>query len=265
MEFAFLNGILRSAYMPPIDSFFADGYINYYYYGQFMVAVLIKFVGLDPAVGLTWRSRRSTAMVAVGAACVVYNCVALVQRARGWQAPASRTAFGFGLIGSVLLVGIGNLAGAAQYISSAFPALATAVLPVLVKLQLISADFTNVGAGAGYSYSNPSRVMGIAAGQAHQTTINEFPFWTFLFADLHPHLIGLAFTILVAALALNLMLGAWRWPVWRAMDQSALDATATVAATPGAPVSGSPPRSGWSQALVQLWGAGRWMRSCASG
>ena len=223
MEFAFLNGILRSPYMPPIDSFFADGYINYYYYGQFMVAVLIKFVGLDSAVGFNLAIPTFFAMVIAGAACVVYNCVTLVQRARGWRGPASRTAFGFGLLGAIMLGAMGNLAGAGLYIASAFPQVAAAVLPIFVKLNILSSNFT-VSSG-NYNYWAPRTVIGTLPPT--QTTINEFPFWTFLFADLHPHLISMAFTILVAALALNLMLGAWRWPVLRAMEQAALDTTAT--------------------------------------
>jgi YYY domain-containing protein len=35
-------------------------------------------------------------------------------------------------------------------------------------------------------------------------TINEFPFWSYLFADLHPHLIAMPITILVAAVAYEL-------------------------------------------------------------
>jgi YYY domain-containing protein len=48
---------------------------------------------------------------------------------------------------------------------------------------------------AGFNYWDPSRVVGF--------TINEFPYWSFLFADLHPHMINLPFTVLVLALALN--------------------------------------------------------------
>src|SRR5207248_9255587 len=52
MEFGFLNATLRSPWMPPADPFFAGGYINYYYYGQFVMAVMIKLLGVDPAIGI---------------------------------------------------------------------------------------------------------------------------------------------------------------------------------------------------------------------
>ena len=43
-----------------------------------------------------------------------------------------------------------------------------------------------------------------------QIAINEFPFWTFLFGDLHAHLISLPFQVLAVGLAANLVLGARR-------------------------------------------------------
>ena len=49
----------------------------------------------------------------------------------------------------------------------------------------------------GYNYWDPSRVI--------PNTINEFPYWSFLFADLHPHMIGIGFTVLFLALAFCLL------------------------------------------------------------
>jgi uncharacterized membrane protein len=50
----------------------------------------------------------------------------------------------------------------------------------------------------GFDYWASSRVI--------PQTINEFPYWTFLFADLHPHLIALPFGVLVVGLAANWVL-----------------------------------------------------------
>jgi YYY domain-containing protein len=57
-----------------------------------------------------------------------------------------------------------------------------------------------------WPYWNPSRIM--TNGE-----INEFPFFTFLYADLHAHLIGLPFTLLALGLAVAVVLRKAR-PLW---------------------------------------------------
>ena len=54
-----------------------------------------------------------------------------------------------------------------------------------------------------------------AASRVIPNTINEFPLWTFVFADLHPHMIAMPFGLLVVGLALNwvaveLETGSWK-------------------------------------------------------
>ncbi len=47
------------------------------------------------------------------------------------------------------------------------------------------------------------------AGGFHEV-IDEFPFFSFLHADLHPHVLAIPFNLMAVAVALNLMLGGWR-------------------------------------------------------
>ncbi|MCX6031356.1 MAG: DUF2298 domain-containing protein [Chloroflexi bacterium] len=78
--------------------------------------------------------------------------------------------------------------------------------PVIVYVDAIARGLGRLLAGAtlpGYDYWQPSRVI--------PYTINEFPLWTFLFADLHPHLIAMPFGMLVVGIALNWILEAGSW------------------------------------------------------
>ncbi len=43
-----------------------------------------------------------------------------------------------------------------------------------------------------------------------QEVIDEFPFFSFLLGDLHPHVLAIPFNLLAVAIALNLFLGGWR-------------------------------------------------------
>ena len=50
MDFAYFNAVLRSTVFPPIDPWFAGGYINYYYFGYVIVGVPTLLLGVVPSL-----------------------------------------------------------------------------------------------------------------------------------------------------------------------------------------------------------------------
>lgn len=198
MEIAYINASLKSAYFPPYDPYFAHGYLNYYYYGQFLMTLLMRLTGIAPEVAFNLSVPLLFALTVGNAFTVAYNLV--VRRGEGVAKVA-------GLIAAGLIAVIGNLVGAVQVIGrlahlsdSAFES----GIPGLQYLVRAAIGLGNILTGEASLptldyriYWDPTRVI--------PETINEFPFFSFLFADLHPHMINLAFTILFIALLLNLV------------------------------------------------------------
>ncbi len=177
MESAFLNAILRSAHFPPYDPYFAGGVLNYYYYGLYLVALPIKLTGIVPEVAFNLAVPSLFALTALGILSVGY---ALASGGGTGRDAGPRAWVGAGLA-VVLALLMGNLNALDQLVGQLRQFAAGAPLP-------------------GFDYWASSRVI--------PETINEFPFWTFLFADLHPHLIAMPFGMFVVGLAANWVLAA---------------------------------------------------------
>ncbi|HSN76739.1 MAG TPA: DUF2298 domain-containing protein, partial [Anaerolineae bacterium] len=233
MEFAFLNAILRSPYFPPLDPYFAGGVINYYYYGHYLVAVLVKLTGIASSVAFNLAIPTVFALAVVNVWSLAYNLALRLWPAASpsqtvtnhpvtqspspsgmvpnhpiTQSPShlvtSRPAALTALLAAFFVAMLGNVDGGSQIVrqlaalsnssfESNLPGVQTAVRAVGGLAKVIGHERL-----PGYSYWDPSRVI--------PNTINEFPYWSFLFADLHPHMIGIGFTVLFLALALGLLL-----------------------------------------------------------
>jgi YYY domain-containing protein len=197
METGFLNSILRSAWMPPLDPFFAGGVINYYYYGHFVVACLIKLVGVDPAIAFNLAIPLLYALTMGGAVSLVYNLVAWSQRRRGSTHSVSRAGLAFGVLSGVLMLVIGNMHGFFQWIRLSSPPAWDTIYNALGSMGVNVDALRGITDRGTFDFWGPRSIIPF--------TINEWPFWTFLFADLHPHLINMPFTLLAAVLSLNLV------------------------------------------------------------
>ncbi|MGB4861171.1 MAG: DUF2298 domain-containing protein, partial [Tepidiformaceae bacterium] len=205
MEIAYLTAVTRSTIMPPYDPWFAGGTLNYYYMGWFFLSVPIRALKIVPEVAFNLGVPTYAALASSVAFTVVHSLVGLGSKARAAGVAVSRRpAILGGLLGAVLLIGIANLDGAHQWIE---------------RLQAVNtwgvAEGTPVLGGA----------VGIAGGlkawlfdgaslppfdwwrssRVHFGVIDitEFPYWSMLFGDLHPHLMGLPFFGGVIALVIG--------------------------------------------------------------
>jgi YYY domain-containing protein len=180
MELAFLNAILRSRYLPPYDPWFSGGYINYYYYGQYLIAVLIKLTGIVPTTAFNLAIPLLFALTFSAAYSVVLGLT------RRWWA---------GLAGGIALVVVCNLDGLWQLLNQIRSLLAGLPVPP-------------------FDYWQSSRVIpcevisGVQLPNCAQTTINEFPFWSYLYADLHAHVIDLPIVVLLIGCCASLLVSA---------------------------------------------------------
>ncbi len=189
MDFAYLNAVLRSTIMPPYDPWFGGGYLNYYYWGQFLTAMLIKATAIEPVIAFNLAVPTFFALTVGGVYSIVYSLV----RSAGRKVDESMGILGaaprwspvlIGLVGVAFVTILGNLDGAIQVGHS-------------VKNVLLGQPFGE------FDFWKSSRMMP-PDPPGHEIT--EFPFFTFLFADLHAHMMAIPFTLLVVGLSLAVVL-----------------------------------------------------------
>ena len=195
MDFAYLNAVIRSTEMPPYDPWFAGGHLNYYYFGQFQVASLTKLTGILPSTAFNLAIALVFALTVAGAFSLVYN-LAASRNGGGDRAPPPSPSGPYlaGIAGAVFVAIIGNLDGMVQLVQAMW------------RVTLGEGEF------GVFDYWRSSRVIDTSSqgglNSCGGCEITEFPFFSFLYADLHAHLIALPFAILALGLGLALILGA---------------------------------------------------------
>lgn len=218
MDFAYLNAILKTNYFPPYDPWFAGGQMNYYYFGFVLVSVPIKLLGIVPALAYNIVLPMLAALTAAGACSVSFNLFQVTTR-KSADRQISKSAIGVGILAALFVVFIGNLGelhliytklgelGASQF-RSTIPGLAGLVNATRGLGLVLSGK--PLAMNVEWWYWNASRIM--TNGE-----INEFPFFTFLYSDLHAHMIAFPLTVLMLGIALG-------WALrrrWRSMDAAA--------------------------------------------
>ncbi|HET7012238.1 MAG TPA: DUF2298 domain-containing protein [Anaerolineales bacterium] len=213
MDFSYFNAVLRSTSFPPYDPWFAGGYINYYYFGFVLVAVPAKLLGLNPTVAYNLILPTLFSLLGLGGYAVASELAARARRAFGGWRLSPRVA---GLAAAAALVLLGNL-GTVSMIYDGLKRIGT--LPGQDMAEMVAGipqalrglgKFVTLQAQMPYRmdewYWNPSRAIPVPPGDVGPIT--EFPFFTFLYADLHAHMIALPLTVLAAGWSASWLLAA---------------------------------------------------------
>ncbi|MEA3326485.1 MAG: DUF2298 domain-containing protein [Chloroflexota bacterium] len=220
MDFSYLNAVIKSTTFPPYDPWFAGGYINYYYYGFVIVGVPIKLLGIVPAIAYNIVLPIWFSLLILGAFSVGWNLYRGIPRSRVLRAherndrKALNMAFIVGLATVIILAVLGNL-GTVKLIISGYQQIAAggAVIAESTIFQKISwtlqgfAQFlrgTPMPFYPGDWYWYPSRVI---PGEP----ITEFPYFSFIYGDLHAHLIAFPITVLAISWSLSVVLNKGKW------------------------------------------------------
>ncbi len=229
MDFSYLNAVIKSTTFPAYDPWFAGGFINYYYYGQVLVALPIKLLGIVPAVAYNICLALWYAMLVVGAFSIGWNLTWFVLSRKASDSELSNgmnLPLWGGISSSLLLALLGNL-GTIKVISDGLAVLGAKGADITQTnfFQYIRWVFQGIPSlrdgvklpiGAGSWYWNPSRTI---PGEP----ITEFPFFTFLYADFHAHLIAMPIVLAAIGWGLSLVMSKWKGGLdWKMLISAAV-------------------------------------------
>lgn len=181
MDFMMLNSILQSSSLPPHDAWAAGLHINYYYFGYLMVAFLTRLTSIPPGITYNLALALFFALSGLGAYGIGYSLVKRFQASGGIVEPRRGTLTG--LFAVFLLLFIGNL---------------FTIWKALSEPEILRQGFWF---GVGW---NATRVIQRVEGDTLlDYTINEFPAFSFILGDMHPHVMALPFALLAIFTALT--------------------------------------------------------------
>src|SRR5574341_1023208 len=213
MELAFLNGIRGSEVFPPRDPWLAGYSISYYYFGYVIMAMIADLAGTATGVAFNIGIALLFALTLLGSYGVVYNLIAL-------RTSQARSIFG-PLLGPAMVGVMGNLEGLLELIRSLNLPLLGAWLWRWLDIEDLSeplaARLWPLDQWRFWWWWRASRVIrdrDLAGVSIGLQPIDEFPFFSFLLGDMHPHVLALPFVLLALGLGLNAIIRSERWS-WR--------------------------------------------------
>lgn len=201
MDFAFLNASTKSYMGTPEDPWFRGNGISYYYFGYWMMSSLGKLSNIQTNISYNLAMAVIPALGATAIFGLVYNLIR-------HSVISLRYAIIGGLSATVFLGIAANLEGILEFINVNSSGISW-------LWEWVRIDGLRGGTQSNLFSWTPTehwwwfratRVINTFQGiSGVDYTIQEFPFFSFLLGDLHPHVISIPFVILFMALCWNFL------------------------------------------------------------
>lgn len=228
MEMAFISSIMRSPYFPPSDPWLSGYAISYYYFGYVLVAMLGRAAGTNIGVTFNLASALWFALTGVSAYGVLYNLVNQYYKSHKNPDDIGKRIWS-PLLGPLYILFFSNLEGFLEFFHAKglfWTKAADGTWQSKFWSWLKIAEL-NLPPSEPFSWE-PTRPGGILWWRASRVIqdyklqdvphaavnpaapielIDEFPFFSYLLADLHPHVLVMPFALLAIGIALNLYFG----------------------------------------------------------
>ncbi len=205
MELAFLNSILKSPGFPPRDPWLSGYAISYYYFGYVIIAMLTRLSGLASGVTFNLANALWFGLGCAGSYSIVYN---LLQEHKPWYRYLAST------LGPLFVMISGNLEGFLEVLHQRRifwniqnGTLVSRFWQWLGIKQLVDPPMGEIGLlpDRYLWWWRASRVVNDIDLMGREVeVIDEFPFFSFILADNHPHVLALPFVLLAVGISLHL-------------------------------------------------------------
>lgn len=217
MDLMFMNGIWTSATYPPRDPWLAGYAISYYYFGYWILMAVARLAGQLPEIAYNLGQACWYGLLLVGSFGVGYNLLAAfgsdrkteqVDRSFDGSGRTLGGAWAGGLLSAFSVGVIGNLQGILEWLYA--QGVNVDGLAAWFNVRNFPAQAQVTGQwfiDNGWWWWRSSRVLRDTdlVGN-HLEVIDEFPMFSYLLGDNHPHVLAMPFVLLVVALILNLFL-----------------------------------------------------------
>ena len=199
MDFAFLNASIRSTFGQPEDPWLRGETVSYYYFGHWLMGALSEISGVASNLSYNLSLALIPALAAVG----MFSVVVTLVRSDG---AGMRLGMVVGVASGFVLGIVSNLAGVLEFMRA--NAIGSQGFYDWIAVEGLDGPAESPTQSwypeEFWWWFRVTRIINtFVDGRGIDYTIQEFPFFSFMLGDLHPHVSAIPFAILFTGLVLS--------------------------------------------------------------